>query len=256
MNAENLRKVKDAAIALLETPVKTTNMPLGNGATMELVQHPFFTSRFACWNPDNAGRPFLDIPGFACWRPDDAGHPFLDILGSNDDMQEALRRYKGFIEKSESIDSILLLMAKSYRLPFFKHIQKILSPDEMGRMLADIWVGSENPNDSMVPLATLIKWFKKASRESLMDAGELAYYDSLPDEFTVYRGIGSKSNKKGISYTLSLEKAEWFAKRFQQKKGYVLAGTAKKKDVLAYFNSRKEQEVLIEPKNISGLHKM
>lgn len=237
---ENLRKVKDAAIALLETPVKTTKLPLGEGGLteIELVVHPFFTGRFVCWNPDNAE------------------HPHLDILGSDDDMQEALRRYKGFIEKSESIDSILLLMAKSYRLPFFKLIQKALSPDEMGRMLADIWVGSENPNDSMVPLSTLIKWFKQASRESLMDAEELAYYDSLPDEFTVYRGIGSKSNKKGISYTLSLEKAEWFAKRFQQKKGYVLAGTAKKKDVLAYFNSRKEQEVLIEPKNISGLHKM
>lgn len=238
MKPENLRKVKDAAIALLETPVKTTNMPLGNGATMELVQHPFFPNRFVCCNPKNTERPFLDI------------------LGSDDDMQEAFRRYKGFIEEKDSIDSILLLMAAPYRLPFFKHIQKTLSPDEMGRMLADIWVGSENPNNSMVPLSTLIKWFKQASRESLMDAEELAYYDSLPDEFTVYRGIGSKSNKKGISYTLSLEKAEWFAKRFQQKKGYVLTGTAKKQDVLAYFNSRKEQEVLIEPKNISGLHKM
>lgn len=237
MNTENLRKVKDAAIALLESPVKVTEKPLGNGATTELVQHPFFTSRFL-------------------WNPEDTEHPFLDILGSDDDMQEAVRRYKGFIEEEDSIDSILLLMAKSYRLPFLKHIQKTLSPDEMGRMLADIWVGSENPNNCEIPLSTLIKWFKKASRESLMDAEELAYYDSLPDEFMVYRGIGTKSNKKGISYSLSLEKAEWFAKRFQQKKGYVLAGTAKKKDVLAYFNSRKEQEVLVEPKNISGLHKM
>lgn len=88
-----------------------------------------------------------------------------------------------------------------------------------------------------------------------MDAEELAYYNSLPDEFTVYRGIGSKTNKKGISYTLSLEKAEWFANRFQQD-GYVLTGTAKKKDVLAYLNGREEQTILIEPKNIADLHKM
>lgn len=239
MNTENLRKVKDAAIALLETPVKTTKLPLGDGGLteIEMVVHPFFPNRFTCCNPKNTERPFLDI------------------LGSDDDMQEAVRRYKGFIEKSESIDSILMLMAAPYRLPFLKHIQKTLSPDELGGLLAYIWVCSENPNDCMVPLSTLIKWFKKASRESLMDAEELAYYDSLPEEFTVYRGVGSKSNKKGISYTLSLEKAEWFAKRFQ-KKGYVLTGTAKKKDVLAYFNSREEQEVLVEPKNISGLHRM
>lgn len=237
MNTENLRKVKDVAIALLESPVKVTNMPLGNGSATELVQHPFFTSRFPCWNPE------------------DTEHPFLDILSNDDDMQEAVRRYKGYIEDEESIGSILLLIDKSYRLQFFKLIQDRLSPDELGRLLADIWVGSENPNNCEIPLSTLLKWFKKASKESLMDAKEFAYYNSLPDEFTVYRGIGSKSNKKGISYTLSLEKAEWFANRFQ-KNGYVLTGTAKKKDVLAYFNSREEQEILIEPKNISGLHKM
>ncbi len=237
MKNENLRKVKDAAIVLLETPVKTTKLPLGDGGVneMELVVHPFFPSRFL-WNPDNTE------------------HPYLDILSS--DMQEAIQRYKGFIEESESMDSILLLIDKSYRLQFFERIQKTLSPDDLGRLLADIWVNGENPNNDVVPLPTIVKWFKKASRESLMDAEELAYYDSLPDEFTVYRGIGSKSNKKGISYTLSLEKAEWFAKRFQQKNGYVLTGTAKKQDVLAYFNSREEREVLIEPKNISGLHKI
>lgn len=166
------------------------------------------------------------------------------------------RKASGVIEESESIDAILWLIGKPYRLQFLKLIQKGLSPDEMGRLLADMWVISENPNSGAIPLSTLIKWFKKASKESLMDAEELAYYDSLSDEFTVYRGIASESNKKGISYTLSLEKAEWFAKRSQREKGYVLTGTAKKKDVLAYFNGREEQEVLIEPKNISGLHKM
>ena len=47
MNTENLGKVKDVAIALLETPVKTTKLPLGNGGVneMELVVHPFFPSR-------------------------------------------------------------------------------------------------------------------------------------------------------------------------------------------------------------------
>lgn len=236
MKNKNLSKVKDIAAILLETQVKTTNMPLDNGGAIELVAHPFFSSRFL-------------------WNPNDTEHPFLDILSSDDAMQEALQRYKGFIEKSESIDSIILLINGPYRLQFLKLIQNGLSPDELGRILADIWVCSENPNNCGIPLPTLIKWFKKADKESLMDTEELAYYNSLPDEFTVYRGIGSQSNKKGISYTLSLEKAEWFANRFQ-KNGYVLTGTAKKKDVLAYFNGRKEQEVLIEPKNISGLHKM
>lgn len=170
-------------------------------------------------------------------------------------MQKAIQRYKGFIEEAENIDAIFLLINRPYRLQFLELIQRGLSPDEMGELLAYLWVDSENPNNSAVSLPTLIKWFKKASKQSLMDAEELAYYNSLPDEFTVYRGIGSKTNKKGISYTLSLEKAEWFANRFQQD-GYVLTGTAKKKDVLAYLNGREEQTILIEPKNIASLHKM
>lgn len=237
MKKDNLRAAKDVAIALLETPVKTEIIPLENGGETGIVIHPFFSVRFL-------------------WNPDDAEHPFLDILSGDDAMQEALGRYKGFIEESDSIDSILLLINNPYRLQFLKLIQKTLSPDELGGLLADIWVRSESPSNGMVPLPMLVRWFKKAGRESLMDADELARYNSLPDEFTVYRGMASKSGKRGISYTLSLETAEWFAARLQSGKGCVLAGTAKKKDVLAYFNSRNEQEILIEPKNISGLHQL
>jgi hypothetical protein len=236
MTNENFRKIKDTAIIFLEAPIEVRKIPLNRGEVRELVVHPFFSSRIV---------RFVE----------DTEQPYHDILSDNASLQKAILRFKGLIEKSESTDSILMLLNESYRLQFLNIIQKGLSPDEMGRLLADVWVDSERPNNDVIPLSTIIKWFKNASKQSLMDADEFAYYDSLPDKFTVYRGIGSESNKKGISYTLSLEKAEWFANRFQ-KKGYVLTGTAKKKDVLAYFNRREEQEILIEPKKIASLHKM
>lgn len=235
--AENLRIVKNVAIVLLEVPVKVRKLSLSNGKTAKLINHPIL--------------PDCGIIN----APEDKEQPFYSIMSSDANMQKAIQRYKGFIEEAENIDAIFLLINRPYRLQFLELIQRGLSPDEMGELLAYLWVDSENPNNSAVSLPTLIKWFKKASKQSLMDAEELAYYNSLPDEFTVYRGIGSKTNKKGISYTLSLEKAEWFANRFQQD-GYVLTGTAKKKDVLAYLNGREEQTILIEPKNIASLHKM
>lgn len=234
---ENLRIVKDVAIVLLEVPVKVRKLSLSDGKTVKLINHPIL--------------PDCGIIN----APEDKEQPFYSIMSSDAAMQKAIQRYKGFIEEAENIDAVFLLINRPYRLQFLELIQGVLSPDEMGELLAYLWVDSENPNNSAVPLSTLIRWFKNASKQSLMDAEELAYYDSLPDEFTVYRGIGSKTNQKGISYTLNLEQAEWFANRFQQD-GYVLTGTVKKKDVLAYLNGREEQTVLIEPKNIADLHKM
>lgn len=235
MNPEILRKVKDTALVLLKKPIRIIDDEIGSG--LKLINHPFI--------PQNGVINGLE----------DKEQPSCKIISDDANMQEAIQFYKDAIEKAESINDILLLLQGPCHLTYLNLIQKGLSSDELGELLAYIWVNTESPNNGIIPLHTLIKWFKTASKQSLMDAAELAYYNSLPDEFTVYRGIGSKSNKNGISYTLSLEKAEWYAIRFN-KKGYVLCGTAKKKDVLAFFNGRKEQEVLIQPKNIVHLHKI
>ena len=65
---------------------------------------------------------------------------------------------------------------------------------------------------------------------------------------TVYRGIGTESRENGISWTLDKEKATWFARRFSE--GYVIQGTVEKKDILAFFNDRKEKEVISSPRNV------
>ena len=234
MNPEILRKVKDIALVLLKKPIHIIDDEIESG--LKLINHPFI--------PQNGFINGLE----------DKEQPSCKIISGDANMQKAIQFYKDAIEKAESINDILLLLQGPCHLTYLNLIQKGLSSDELGELLAYIWVNTESPNNGIIPLRTLIKWFKTASKQSLMDAAELAYYNSLPDEFTVYRGIGSKSNKNGISYTLSLEKAEWYAIRYN-KKGYVLSGTAKKKDVLAFFNGRKEQEILIQPKNIVHLHK-
>ena len=56
-------------------------------------------------------------------------------------------------------------------------------------------------------------------------------------------------NKNGLQ---DLEKAKWFANRFntETKKGYVQVGIAKKEHVLAYFNTRGEDEIVYNSKKL------
>lgn len=81
-----------------------------------------------------------------------------------------------------------------------------------------------------------------------MTEEELALYENLPDTFTVYRGLSSLSNKKGISYTKSLDVAKFFANRFKTDcfTPIILKAEIHKKYALAYFNGRNEDEIVVD----------
>ena len=58
----------------------------------------------------------------------------------------------------------------------------------------------------------------------------------------------------GWSWTLDLEKAEWFARRFASMEGsepVLTHGMVAKADVVAYFTRRNEEEILVAPENVS-----
>jgi len=90
----------------------------------------------------------------------------------------------------------------------------------------------------------------RPNREKLMDDEELKLFKNLPDQITIYRG-GSKTEEKtkkyGISWTLDKTIAENFAyvKSIRDKKDMVvIEKTISKKEVVAYFISRKEEEII------------
>ena len=65
-------------------------------------------------------------------------------------------------------------------------------------------------------------------------------------------GVAVGRNPQGLSWTQNLETAKWFANRFNTdtKKGYVQVGIAKKEHVLAYFNTRGEDEIVYNSKKL------
>lgn len=195
------------------------------------IQHPIFESAFQSVKIDGK----CDI---------------INITESEENLQMANKFFEKRINESDLL-GVYMIIRKSYRLTFLKYIKSYLSMQDFCTLFADAWVMSENPNgDVNVPLSLAVKWFKQADKTMLMDAEEYKVYSELPDTLTVYRGVAVGRNPQGLSWTMDRDKAEWFAHRFDRNgtTGYLQSATIKKEDVLAYFNSRNEEEIVVSVK--------
>jgi len=107
---------------------------------------------------------------------------------------------------------------------------------------------SARVNNHHWPLDVLIRLFKLADRDCLRAAG-----DPLrgPGPFTIYRGVAGRTRARrirGLSWTGSLERAQWFAERgeyFGFADPAVYQVTVDADAVLAYDNGRNEQEFIV-----------
>jgi hypothetical protein len=137
----------------------------------------------------------------------------------------------------------------------FRQYLKHFDDSNYWEILSIIWTQQEQlwPNR---------EWFlqlfqsQRPEREHLMSADEHGTLAQLPDEFPIYRGFIGKRGE-GLSWSLSREKAEWFARRFslitQLGKPQLMVGVVNKRDVLAYFDAREEQEIVVDPANVRSM---
>lgn len=228
----NLDAVKETAIAFLNMDVEPTAL-----APM-FVMHPVFENGFVFF-------PGESTPG--------------NILDDADALRKARQMVRDKIDNTMSATGVFMIIRKSYRLTFFKYIAEYLSDVDYSQLWADAWVMSENPNqDVNVSISAAVRYFKKANKQYMMDEDELNVYNKLPEEFEVYRGVAVGRNPKGLSWTRNYNTAEWFAHRYdkENEKGYVQVATAKREDVLAYFNARNEDELVISPKSLQEIKRM
>ena len=228
MKTTDLKSIKSIVLSFLYFDIEETEFsPI-------IVTHPIFESGIVML--PNSNKPY-------------------NILEDEDAYNEIIECYKNRIDKANSIDTLFYMIRKSYKLTFIKFIEKYLSIEDLSTLLAEAWTSSENPNqDVNVSLTQLTRMFKKTNKKYLMTEEEYEIYNNLPETFTVYRGVASGRNPKGMSWTQSLEVAKWFSNRFNYgNKGYIQQATANKKDVLAYFNRRDEDEIVINVKNLNDI---
>lgn len=128
-------------------------------------------------------------------------------------------------------------------------------PKQYWDLVGSVWTDSENIHQSL-PAWKKLWTAPMPGREECMNEKEHAALAALPETMTVYRGVGHARFKLGLSWTLDKERAEWFANRFAGANGrraHVYAGEVAKKDVLAHFLGRNENEVVIDPRCVKNL---
>ena len=225
---DQLERAKEVAIAFLHLPMKKVE----SIHLAILVQHPFFEY------------PFLS---------DENG--IFNAL----EEKERYRRYLGYfaengIGRCGSLEALLFLVRKSYRLTFLSFLsrEKILSKKECGNLLARQWTLIENlSHDANVKKETVLGWILAADKAALMSVEERRVYAALPEIVTIYRGCRTAAAVKGMSWTLSEEKARWFAARFSgEDGGLVYQAKVKKGDVIAYLSERDEEEIVVDWKKL------
>ena len=223
-----LHIVREIAKLFLHLPIQTDE----NLHPMLCVHHPFLSSSMVCVN-----------------------HEICDVI----EHPEKLQEYNKYME--EQIDNgdlykVYALIRAPYRLTFIKYCYPHLSEKDLAELFADAWVSTENPNqDVNCPISYLVKIFKKCDKKYLMTDEDYQIYEQLPETFTIYRGVAVGRNPKGLSWTQNLQTAKWFAHRFDRKdkSGYIQIATAKKEDILAYFNTRGEDEIVYNSKKLKKL---
>ena len=144
------------------------------------------------------------------------------------------------------------------RFPTFLKINSQLKGENYWFALRTSYINSDN-------LFRFSKMIKKCflknepQRESLMLPEEMEYYNNLPNQITIYRGMTEDElNQKafGCSWTLKKEVAEYFAYTYSRNfdtsniNKVVHELTINKNEVIAFFNEREEFEIIyIKDKN-------
>tara|TARA_B100002019_G_C21255291_1_gene593450 strand:+ start:1410 stop:1847 length:438 start_codon:yes stop_codon:yes gene_type:complete len=121
------------------------------------------------------------------------------------------------------------------------YLQNILSEQEYVNVVKDWYTQTEIVYQNLQLWIDTFKSIKNT--KLLMDYDELNYFNNLPKKIVIYRGGVSK---RGISWTLNKDIAEWFANRFRaiNKGGQLFEKKVYKNDCIAYFNDREEEEII------------
>lgn len=222
MKNTNIEKIRETAIAFAYLPYEPSE------------KIPIFISH-----------PFLDTAVTVIKTEKDS--EFINVL--EEDNGERFRNYiVDRLKKVQTPMGFFLMLNKTYRFTFLDHIRGYLSNDDLGDCLRSIWVNSEYTNSgSVFTKEQLVNLFQRSSKNTLMDAEELEIFLGLPERITIYRGTTSKNSNdiKAFSWTLSKERAEWFANRFDDNIQKVFRAELPKEGALAYFST--EEEIVANP---------
>lgn len=146
-----------------------------------------------------------------------------------------------------------ILMCSSFdRFKTFLEIKDLLNDKDYWKILSDAYTGSDNLYRLKAEVkASFLE--DRPYKEYLMKEEDRKVFKSLPEKLKIYRGMTVEeyeSGDFGVSWTLSKERAEFFAYTYgrnfstDNKLKTVHQLEVSKVEILAYFGDRNEQEVI------------
>lgn len=194
------------------------------------------------------GKDFAEEGGAILWES--IKHPLVFSVPYNPALnatlnkclqhkQEALR----IAVKDSKYERAIWLHERPYRLLAFYRYQHAMTDKQYWKLLSDVWTDSEWPHVNTKLWRQLFN-SKRGSKGYLMTRAERETLAGLPDPVLVYRGANNGFNT-GIAWTLMLDKARWFACRFNQADPTILSMTVPKSEVAAYLDHRGEEEIIL-----------
>lgn len=138
---------------------------------------------------------------------------------------------------------------RAFRIEAFQSVAEEMDDKSYWKVLSEVYVDSENTHYHKGKLRRFLM-SDRPHRKSMMSDAEQVAFDGLPEKLTLYRGYRF-SNALGWSWTLSKEKAVWFANRFAElRKGVarIATGEVEKDHVIAFLDGRNEKEVICDPR--------
>lgn len=157
--------------------------------------------------------------------------------------REALQR----AERDCDWHSYIWLHERPYRIEAFQEIEDNLTDEQYWYLLGKAWIDSENIRQNPDVWFDLLQ-ADRDSRPAIMVEGERSDLRDMPAVIPVYQGH-TVSRDDGMSWTIDLATAEWFAHRFawlESDRPALSIGTVKRADVLAYFTGRNESEIVVD----------
>jgi hypothetical protein len=139
----------------------------------------------------------------------------------------------------ENMEKLFFSIERSHYVTYLiDHFSFII--DNCPELIGEIWIDSEFTYQNLFFWKDVFKIIRDRNI-CIMDSEDMRVFQTLPNMVKIYRG---SLYDKGFSWTLSKERAEWFRDRFDEKDSKVFEKTIQKKDIIAYFNGREEQEII------------
>lgn len=160
-----------------------------------------------------------------------------------------------YMKQCDTIERIFCFIQKPYLLYVLYYVQEYLDEKEYATVLKASWNRIEFPHQEKNYI--LVSLFRNVKdKQLIMDEEELEIYNKLDNEITIYRGLqGKKAKVRALSWTLSLDKAKWFANRWI-KKGDIYSATIDKENIFMYEDGRDEQEIVVNPTKLKNVRKV